>query len=241
MSKQRNEGGDPAAILADYDFSKSDGAGKDTGKVTTEGWPNGIDKSEFNESGLDIVPKWINSHFVEPTQKNIKQFSKTIESYVEATVRINVLKASQDKLKKEHLKKSERVCIAILSYEDTKDLGDLQNKYPISRESLRRAKYAFAKIIEVQSKSITKGQLNNEIERYMNSNSRAVAEGMKNENDKETENGEDEKMIEQNNDNTITIKIKLNKETAKDVVLNNELPNDVLDQISNSILESVGL
>lgn len=240
MSKQRNDVGNPAAILADYDFSKSDGAGDDTGEVVTEGWPSGVEKSEFNDSGLDIIPKWINSHYTEPTQSNIRQFSKTIDDYVEATVRINILKASQDKIKKEHLKDSERVCIAILSYEDTEDLGVLQNKYPISRESLRRAKYAFDKIIKIQSKSITKEQLDNELDRYMDSTSRKVAEGMKNENNKEPASDENTKMMEQTGGETITIELQLKKEAAKEMVLNDKLPDGVLNKMQNLILESVG-
>lgn len=237
MSEQKNNVADPAAILADYDFSKSDGSAKDTGEVTTEGWPSDVDKSKFNNSGLDIVPKWINSHYSKPTQENIKQFAKTIDDYVEATVRINVLKASQNKLRKQHLKSSERVCIAILSYEDTDNLGELENKYPISRESLRRAQYAFDNIIDVQGESITKSKLDNEIERYMGSHSRSVAEGMQDVGNKETKDNENAESDETN----IVIKLELNKTTAKAVVLDNELPDGVMNKLRHSILEGVGL
>lgn len=251
MSEQGNDVDDPAAILADYDFSKSSGASKDTGEVKTEDWPSGVDKDDFNPSGLKVVPKWINSQYTEPTRENIKEFAKTFDgSPVEATVRINVLKANQNKLRKGHLKDSERACIAILAYEGTGDLGDLAEKYPLSRESFRRAKYAFDKIIEVQSGNVSKDGLEREIERYINSTPHAISKGMQEKHkskEKEPRTGggdrvaESEMAGEQNTSEMITVELELDRSTAKQAVLNDELPNAVSEEIVESILESVGL
>lgn len=247
MSKQRNEPSDPSALLAGYDFSKSDGHGVEDGDVSTMAWPSNIKKEDFNQSGLEIVPKWVNSQYTEPTMQNIKDFSESVDNYVEATVRINVLKANQEKLKEGHLKDSERFCIAILAYEQMEDLGKLEGKYPISRESLRRARYAFDNIIEARSGDITKEKMDSETERYMNSTSRAVAEGVQEKGESEnkefitTATQETKKADKQTKSEMIVVKLELEKTTAKEVILNDQLPSEISEQIVESILKSVGL
>ncbi|MDT9694354.1 hypothetical protein Q5762_39665, partial [Streptomyces sp. P9(2023)] len=77
------------------------------------------------------------------TQSNISQFAKQIEDYSKPVIRYNVLKASQEKIRKNHLRPSERLAIAALSYCNKKDTEELAEKYDMSKVVFDYANYAF--------------------------------------------------------------------------------------------------
>lgn len=167
MSRQRNDPDDPSAKLAEYDFTKSDGSSPDDeGKVETDGWPDGVDKDEFRDSGKEIVPMWVRSKYKEPSKENLRRFIAEQDERSGPTIRINVLKAYQHQLRKSHLTNAERLSIAILAYEQSSEYSELAKKYPLSKQSLRRAAYAFDEIIDIQSGKVTEERLENEIQRY---------------------------------------------------------------------------
>lgn len=167
MSRQRNEPNDPSAELAGYDLDNSEGTSpSDTGEVTTEAWPSNVDKNDFNETGQKIVRRWVQSHWEKPTTEAISSFAETIDDASIETVRKNVLKAQQHKIREDYIRPSERLAIQILAYEDDRNPKEIAKEYPISYQVLQISNYAFGKIIDSQDPSISK--VKEEVERYKN-------------------------------------------------------------------------
>lgn len=293
MAKQRNEPNDPAAELADYDFSLSEGTSPDDiNNIETKQWPADVPKEEFRDSGKDIVPEWVQSFYTTPSQSNITEFAKQIDDYSKPVVRYNVLKAAQEKIRKNHLRPSERLAIAALSYHDDLDTKELAEKYSMSKVVFDYANYAFNRIIDAQD--VSKEQLENEFEKYKKANPSHHAynepvedkTGYENVKDELTEylldhpeqsaekviqetgfdvkpqqvnglranlykhghidNSEENKekeqqTIDESNTDAIKLELELDKQDARQIVLNQELSEELKGRIVTTILDDVGL
>ena len=172
MSRQRNEPTDPAAELANYDFSKSEGTSADSGgQVKTETWPEHLSRDEITETGRTIIQNWIDSPYSELKEKTIKQFAESSDSSL-FTIRTWLYRAFPSQRDYNDLKMAEKKGVVVFAaYGDKLTLSQLQDQFEVNYNELNLAKNGVPDIVESLRSKHPRKKLQQEVEKFRVENS----------------------------------------------------------------------
>ena len=168
MSKQRNEPSDPAAELAGYDFSNSEGSSADNdGAVETDNWPEELDRQVVTETGIEIIEKWVNSQYNKITESNLREFEKQ-HDHGKSTVRTWIYRAFPNQRGYEDLREGEKKAALIhAAYGDDYNFKELVEYFEITDPDLTFARHGVPDIVDGLQNRHTKEKLQSEARKFL--------------------------------------------------------------------------
>lgn len=166
MGKQRNEPSDPAAELAEYDFSKSEGSSPENdGEESAELWPSSLAKNDATPKGQEVIETWVNSNYDTISRSNIRDFCRDADWAFE-TAQTWLYRAFPEQRDVNDLTKREKKAVIVqAAYGDEFGTTELTNLYDVSDPTLNFARNGVPDIVNNLREKHTKEKLREEADK----------------------------------------------------------------------------